>query len=103
MAPELQQGHLQLSVYQTGLMYAILKESCAIADSCLADRALMADIHSCLEETFALTQEQKVCSHLSYFYLHNNDSGRPIFVWSLGSCSLIPTVCITPNCMLTLR
>ena len=35
--PELQRGQLQLSIYQTGLMYAILKESHVIADSCQAD------------------------------------------------------------------
>lgn len=42
-APELQRGHLQLAVYQTGLMYAILKESHTITDLCCADRAIMAD------------------------------------------------------------
>lgn len=70
MAPELQRGQLQLSVYQTGLMYAILKESRAIADSCRADRAMMADIHTRLEETFALTQEQKVCHSFNSIFTY---------------------------------
>ena len=68
MAPDIRRGHLQLSIYQTGLMYAILKESHAIADSCHADRAMMADIHTRLEETFALTAEHKVCPHFCVYF-----------------------------------
>ena len=63
MAPDVTKGHMQLSIYQIGLLYAILKECRAISESCQADRALMADIHSCLEESFALTQEQRVSDH----------------------------------------
>lgn len=48
-------------------MYAILKENRAIADLCRADRAMMADIHTRLEETFALTAEHKVRLD---FYVH---------------------------------
>jgi hypothetical protein len=51
---------MQLSIYQTGLLYAILKECRAVSETCKADRALMADIHARLEESFALTQEQRV-------------------------------------------
>jgi hypothetical protein len=61
MVPDVQRGQLQFYVYQTGLLYAILKECRTIAESCRADRAMMADIHNRLEESFALTQEQKVC------------------------------------------
>ena len=60
-------GHMQLSIYQTGLMYVILKECRAISEACCADRALMSDIHTYLEELFALTQEQKVCPTLSLY------------------------------------
>lgn len=63
MAPDLTKGHLQLSIYQTGLMYAILKECRTIMETCRADRAIMADIHSRLEDSFALTHEQKVSNH----------------------------------------
>lgn len=62
MAPDLTKGHLQLSIYQTGLMYAILKECRAILETCHADRAIMSDIHARLEDSFALTHEQKVRS-----------------------------------------
>lgn len=48
-------------------MYAILKENRAIADLCRADRAMMADIHTRLEETFTLTEEHKVRLD---FYVH---------------------------------
>lgn len=104
MAPDIGRGHLQLAIYQTGLMYAILKESRAIADSCRADRAMMADIHTRLEETFALTAEQRVC--LQFFFLFTIMTAiisRQTFVLLLESCSSIPTVCVIPNCMLMLR
>jgi hypothetical protein len=67
IAPDIRRGQLQLSIYQTGLMYAILKECRAIADSCHADRVMMAEIHTRLEETFMLTPEQKVCIQFSSF------------------------------------
>lgn len=67
MAPDITKGHLQLSIYQTGLMYAILKECRAISESCRADRAIMSDIHTRLEDSFALTHEQKVGFH-SYIF-----------------------------------
>lgn len=71
MAPDVTKGHMQLSIYQTGLMYAILKECRTILESCRADRALMADIHTRLEESFALTQEQKVSVYCySFLYAH---------------------------------
>lgn len=74
MAADIWRGHMQLSIYQTGLIYAILKESHAIADLCRADWVMMADIHTCLEETFALTAEHKVsppflCLLYSYWVL----------------------------------
>lgn len=68
MAPDVTKGHMQLTIYQTGLMYAILKECRSISESCRADRVLMSDIHSRLEGTFELTQEQKVSLYF-YFYL----------------------------------
>jgi hypothetical protein len=67
MAPDVTKGHMQLSIYQTGLMYAILKECRTISESCRADRAIMSDIHTRLEESFVLTQEQKVCLHFYFF------------------------------------
>ena len=67
IAPEMTRGHMQLSVYEVGLLYAILKECCAFADSCRADRALMSDIHTRLEESYALTNEQKVCLNFYFF------------------------------------
>jgi hypothetical protein len=60
MAPDLTKGHMQLSIYHTGLLYAILKECRTVSETFKADRALMADIHARLEESFALTQEQRV-------------------------------------------
>ena len=66
MAPDLTKGHMQLSVYQVGLMYAILKECRTIADSCRADRVLMSDIHTRLEESFTVSSEQRVWFHF-YF------------------------------------
>ena len=44
-------------------MYAILKECRTIAETCRADRAIMSDIHSRLEDSFTLTHEQKVRYH----------------------------------------
>ncbi len=69
MAPDITKGHMQLSIYQTGLMYAILKECRAISESCHADRAIMSDIHTRLEESFALMQEQKVYLYF-YFFIY---------------------------------
>ncbi|KAH9009159.1 hypothetical protein EDB84DRAFT_1571438 [Lactarius hengduanensis] len=60
IAPGMAKGHVQLAVYQTGLMYAILKECRAISEACRSDRAIMSDVHTRLEETFAFTPEQKV-------------------------------------------
>ncbi|KAH9167787.1 hypothetical protein EDB89DRAFT_2074537 [Lactarius sanguifluus] len=60
IAPGMAKGHMQLSVYQTGLMYAILKECRAISEACRSDRAIMSDVHARLEETFTFTPEQKV-------------------------------------------
>jgi hypothetical protein len=60
MAPDVKKGQMQLSIYQTGLMYAILKECRAISESSRADREVMADIHARLDHAFVLTQEQKV-------------------------------------------
>lgn len=68
MAPDLTKGQMQMSIYQTGLMYAILKECRAISESCRADRAIMSDIHTRLEDSFVLSQEQKVC-YISFIYL----------------------------------
>lgn len=67
MATDITKGHMQLSVYQVGLMYAILKECRAIAESCRADRVMMSDIHTRLEESFALTSEQRVCGFSFHF------------------------------------
>jgi hypothetical protein len=60
---------MQLSVYQTGLLYAILKECRAISESCQADRMIMSDIHTRLEDSFALTQEQKVRHFFSFLMI----------------------------------
>ncbi|KAH8983088.1 hypothetical protein EDB86DRAFT_2834093 [Lactarius hatsudake] len=60
IAPGMAKGHMQLAVYQTGLMYAILKECRAISKACRSDRAIMSDVHTRLEETFTFTPEQKV-------------------------------------------
>ena len=103
MAPDIGRGHLQLSIYQTGLMYAILKESRAIADSCRADRAMMADIHTRLEETFVLTAEQRVCLQVAFLLLMTTTFSRQTFVLLPVSCSSTPTVCVIANCTSTLR
>ena len=60
MAPDMTKGHMQLAIYQTGLMYAILKECRALSESCKAEQAIMSDIRIRLEESFTLTTEQKV-------------------------------------------
>jgi hypothetical protein len=60
MAPDMTKGHMQLAIYQTGLMYAILKECRALSESREAERAIMSDIRIRLEESFTLTTEQKV-------------------------------------------
>ncbi|KAH8979353.1 hypothetical protein EDB92DRAFT_1821066 [Lactarius akahatsu] len=64
IAPDMAKGHMQLTVYQTGLMYAILKECRAISKACHSDRTIMSDVHTRLEETFMFTPEQKVNIHL---------------------------------------
>ncbi|KAH9083756.1 hypothetical protein EDB83DRAFT_2309676 [Lactarius deliciosus] len=64
IVPGMAKGHMQLAVYQTGLMYAILKECRAISEACRSDCAIMSDVHTHLEETFAFTPEQKVNIHL---------------------------------------
>ena len=67
MAPDVTKGHMQLAIYQTGLMYAILKECRSISESCHTDRAIMAEVHARLEDSFTLTQEQKVCNYCCFF------------------------------------
>ncbi|KAH9035351.1 hypothetical protein EDB85DRAFT_2143788 [Lactarius pseudohatsudake] len=52
-------GNMQLHIYQTALLFAILKECCALADTCRTDHAMMADLHIRLEGMFSLSQEQK--------------------------------------------
>lgn len=50
-------------------MYAILKECRAISQTCHKDHALMSDIYIRLEDTFELTQEQKVPFPQFYFLM----------------------------------
>lgn len=51
---------MQITVYQIGVMYAILKECRLLAETRQSDRAIMSDVYLRLEESFSLTQEQKV-------------------------------------------
>ncbi|KAI9428350.1 hypothetical protein H4582DRAFT_2092518 [Lactarius indigo] len=53
-------GHMQLHIYQTALLFTILKECRSLADTCRTDRAMMADLHIRLEGTFNLSQEQRM-------------------------------------------
>ena len=84
-------GDLQLQIYQTALLFAVLKECRALADSIRTDRAMMADLHIRLEETFNLTQEQRVHFLLS-FHTDSQLPRRQTSAWSLGSCSWTLTV-----------
>ena len=73
-------------------MYAILKENRAIADLCRADRAMMADIHTRLEETFALTAEHKVRPDC---YVHF--TATDYYVSKLNICLVAGELVLDPN------
>jgi hypothetical protein len=60
---------MQLAIYQIGLMYAILKECRALSEFRQADRAIMSDVCIRLDQSFALSSEQKVWFNL-YFIIH---------------------------------
>ena len=69
MAPDVLKGHLQLAIFQIGLLYALLKESRGSLESELANRAILSEIRTRLEETFSLTQEQKVLFNLYFLFI----------------------------------
>jgi len=70
MASDITKGHMQLTIYQTGLMYAILKECRVISESRQADQALMSDIHIQFEASFEIIAEQKVLFYYLFLYLY---------------------------------
>ena len=51
---------MQSHLIQVALLYSILKESHALAEGSRSSRSLMAEIQVRLEETFVISQEQKV-------------------------------------------
>ncbi|KAI9436625.1 hypothetical protein H4582DRAFT_2078250 [Lactarius indigo] len=59
IAAGMSRGHMQLYIYQTALLFAVLKECRALANTSRNDRAMMADLHIRLEGTFTLSPEQR--------------------------------------------
>jgi hypothetical protein len=51
---------MQADLIQIALLYTILKECRALTEANRTNRALMSEIQVRLEETFVITQEQKV-------------------------------------------
>ena len=61
-------SQMQSHLIQVALLYSILKECRTLAEASRSSRSLMAEIQVRLEETFTISQEQKV-SYASYFGL----------------------------------
>ena len=59
---------MQSHLIQVASLYLILKECRILAEANHSSCSLMAEIQVCLEETFTISQEQKV-SYASYFGL----------------------------------
>jgi hypothetical protein len=53
-------AHMQADLIQIALLYTILKEGHTLTEANRTNCALMSEIQVRLEETFVITQEQKV-------------------------------------------
>jgi hypothetical protein len=60
LARGLPKGQIQSHLIQIGLLYSILKECRALAEASRANRVMMSEIQGRLEETFSVSQEQRV-------------------------------------------
>ena len=87
---------MQSHLIQIALLYAVLKECRALTEANRTNRALMTEIQVRLEETFAISQEQKV----SFFLVHNSAhvdrlTHSTIYASLSETCYSIPTAYCT--------
>ena len=60
LARGIPRSHMQSNLIQVALLYAILKECRGLAEANRTNRGLMSEIQARLEDTFTISQEQKV-------------------------------------------
>jgi hypothetical protein len=60
LARGMPRSHMQSNLIQVALLYSILKECRGLVETNRTSRALMVEIQARLEDTFTITQEQRV-------------------------------------------